>query len=192
MSARRVRMFWLTEAVAEAGVVEMLAQAGREAAQRTLTALVYDAELGSVCPGIRSGAPVPEGNAGGAGIADGTLNGGGGGGGGALAAGGSAETGGNWIPGAGGDGKLSLLVTGNANFDTSSLVKVSGGERIRVMSRISGWPGGGGAFIYGQPQNGAANTGGGGAGGGGRGPAAFNKGGNGGSGIVILKYQYRN
>lgn len=137
--------------------------------------------------GIQYGASVTEGNGGGGGYHDSADHGAGGGGGGALAPGGSVAYQ-DYHPGAGGSGKLSPLVTSNAVFDTSYAGGGSGGDSLG--NNQGGSIGGGGGFAYPNGLPGTNNTGGGG-GGGSHGSAGYFAGAPGGSGIVILKYQFQ-
>ena len=137
-----------------------------------------DGTVGVISAG-GAASPSGQGNAGGSGYGGGATTSGGGGGGGAGAAG---TNGGNGVAGAGGNG-LANTLTG-----TSITYAGGGGGGSNYLSGAAGGTGGGGNGASGATiaQNGTANRGGGGGGGG----SVTNSylGGNGGSGIVIIRY----
>ena len=137
-----------------------------------------DGTVGVISAG-GAASPSGQGNAGGSGYGGGATTSGGGGGGGAGAAG---TNGVNGVAGAGGNG-LANTLTG-----TSITYAGGGGGGSNYLSGAAGGTGGGGNGASGATiaQNGTANRGGGGGGGG----SVTNSylGGNGGSGIVIIRY----
>jgi len=128
----------------------------------------------------------PQGNAGGNGVNPGNYGSGGGGGAGGVGGNGPGPTGG--IGGAG----ASTEITGSAVVRAGG----GGGSTYNGGSPGPAHPGGGGGGAGGAPggsggANGSANTGGGGGGGYEPGPEAQQAGGNGGKGLVVIRYKFQ-
>jgi hypothetical protein len=156
---------------------------------------------GSGWSGNYGGGTTGQGRAGGTGFDVQPHAAGGGGGAGAVGGNGSQTSNGNGTGGRGGDGVTSSIVGASTFYGGGGGGGVHGNNNYAVYTGGAGGAGGGGAgsthsgSYYVDPRqpanygfSGTANTGGGGGGAGGGWTWVENKGGNGGSGIVVLKY----
>ena len=156
---------------------------------------------GSGWSGNYGGGTTGQGRAGGTGFDVQPHAAGGGGGAGAVGGNGSQTSNGNGTGGRGGDGVTSSIVGASTFYGGGGGGGVHGNNNYAVYTGGAGGAGGGGAgsthsgSYYVDPRqpanygfSGTANTGGGGGGAGGGWTWVENKGGNGGSGIIVIKY----